>query len=262
MNATHLSADAIARHLATSASHVSLEVVATTGSTNADLLARVPLGTPTLRVAEQQTAGRGRAGRPWLSAAGASLTFSLAWPFRSPLQRLVGLPLAVGVAIAETLAQLDVPVQLKWPNDVLKDGSKLAGILVETQAAPDGTVWAVIGCGMNLLMPDELEAAIGRSDVSSAPWLARMERNALLGLLLSRLSAVLAEFDDVGFAAFTERWNAVQAWRGQQVNILDRGNIQQQGLAAGVDEYGRLLLDTPAGRVAVLSGDVSLRLAP
>jgi len=273
MNATPVSADAIAQHLATSASHVAIEAVATTGSTNADLLARVPgaapnggpsgapLRAPVLRIAEEQTAGRGRAGRPWLSAAGASLTFSLAWPFRSPLQRLVGLPLAVGVAIAETLAQLGVPVQLKWPNDVLKDGSKLAGILVETQSAPDGTVWAVIGCGMNLLMPDELEAAIGRNDISSAPWLARMDRNALMGQLLSRLAAVLSEFDDVGFAAFAERWNALQAWRGQTVNILDQGAIQQQGLAAGVDEHGRLLLDTPAGRVAVLSGDVSLRLA-
>jgi BirA family biotin operon repressor/biotin-[acetyl-CoA-carboxylase] ligase len=268
MNALPLSADAIAQHLATSASHVAIEVVATTGSTNADLLARVPgvsadlpLRGPVLRIAEEQTAGRGRAGRPWLSAPGASLTFSLAWPFRSPLHRLVGLPLAVGVALAETLAQLSVPVQLKWPNDVLKDGAKLAGILVETQSSPDGTVWAVIGCGLNLLMPDELEAAIGRSDISSAPWLARMDRNALMGLLLSRLSAVLSEYDDTGFAAFTERWNALQAWRGQPVNILDQGSLQQQGLAAGVDEQGRLLLDTPSGRVAVLSGDVSLRLA-
>jgi BirA family biotin operon repressor/biotin-[acetyl-CoA-carboxylase] ligase len=88
-----------------------------------------------------------------------------------------------------------------------------------------------------------------------------MDRNALLGQLLSRLAAVLAEFDDVGFTAFAERWNALQAWRGQPVNILDHGVVQQQGLAAGVDEQGRLMLDTPAGRVAVLSGDVSLRLA-
>jgi BirA family biotin operon repressor/biotin-[acetyl-CoA-carboxylase] ligase len=271
MNAIPLSADTIARHLATSASHVAIEVVASTGSTNADLLGRVPgaaaaagaaLRGPVLRIAEEQTAGRGRAGRPWLSARGASLTFSLAWPFRSPLHRMVGLPLAVGVAIAETLGQLGVPVQLKWPNDVLKDGAKLAGILVETQAAADGTLWAVTGCGLNLLLPDALEAAIGRSDISSAPWLARMDRNALMGQLLSRLAAVLAEFDDVGFAAFAERWNALQAWRGQPVNILDHGNVLQQGLAAGVDEQGRLLLDTPAGRVAVLSGDVSLRRAP
>jgi BirA family biotin operon repressor/biotin-[acetyl-CoA-carboxylase] ligase len=72
---------------------------------------------------------------------------------------------------------------------------------------------------------------------------------------------VLAEFDDTGFAPFTERWNALQGWRGEAVNILDHGAVIQQGRAAGVDDAGRLLLDTPAGRVAVLSGDVSLRLA-
>lgn len=271
MNAAPLSAAAIRPLLAASASHVAIEVVQETGSTNADLLARVPsiahraggatLQGPLLRVAERQTAGRGRAGRSWLSAPGASLTFSVAWPFRAPLQRMAGLPLAVGVAIAETLAGLGVPVQLKWPNDVLKDGAKLAGILVETQTAPDGTIWAVVGCGMNLLLPDELEAAIGRA-AAAAPWLAQMERNALLAQLLSRLCAVLAEFDDTGFAAFAERWNALQAWRGEPVRLLDQGAVQQEGLAAGVDDHGRLLLDTPAGRVAVLSGDVSLRRAP
>lgn len=261
MTTRALSADAIRMACAASAADVTLEVVGETGSTNADLLARLPgLAGPLLRVAERQTAGRGRAGRSWLSAPGASLTFSLAWPFRGPLPRMAGLPLAVGVALAETVAALGVPVQLKWPNDLLKDGAKLAGILVETQAAPDGSIWAVIGCGMNLLMPDELEAAIGR-EVSSAPWLAQMDRNLLLAQLLSRLCAVLAEFDDTGFAPFAERWNALQAWRGQPVNILDHGAVLQQGLAAGVDQQGRLLLDTPAGRVAVLSGDVSLRLA-
>lgn len=258
-----LDATKILARCAASASHVAIEAVAETGSTNADLLARLPMGGlsgPVLRIADVQTAGRGRAGRPWLSAPGASLTFSLAWPFKGPLQRLAGLPLAVGVALAETVTALDVPVQLKWPNDLMKDGAKLAGILVETGTAPDGVTWAVIGCGMNLAMPDDMEAAIGRA-VASAPWLARMDRNELVALLLSRLAAVLAEFDDTGFAPFRERWDALQAWRGQPVNILDNGNVVQQGLAAGVDDAGRLLLDTPAGRVAVLSGDVSLRLA-
>lgn len=258
-----LDAAAIHARCAASASHVAIEAVPETGSTNADLLARLPAGGltgPVLRIADVQTAGRGRAGRPWLSAPGASLTFSLAWPFKGPLQRLAGLPLAVGVALAETVASLGVPVQLKWPNDLMKNGAKLAGVLVETGTAPDGVLWAVTGCGMNLTMPDEMEAQIGRV-VSSAPWLARMDRNELVALLLSRLAAVLAEFDDTGFAPFRDRWNALQAWRGQPVNILDHGTVRQQGLAAGVDDAGRLLLDTPAGIVAVLSGDVSLRLA-
>ena len=257
-----LDAAAILAGCAASASHIAIEVVPETGSTNADLLARLPaLAGPVLRIAEQQTAGRGRAGRTWLSAAGGSLTFSLAWRFQGPLHRLAGLPLAVGVALAETLGTLGVPVQLKWPNDLMKDGAKLAGVLVETQAAPDGAIWAVIGCGVNLVLPDALEAALGRP-VASAPWLAQMDRNTLMATLLSRLAAILAEFDDTGFAPFADRWNALQGWRGEAVNILDNGAIVQHGRAAGVDALGRLVLDTPAGRVTVLSGDVSLRLAP
>ena len=256
-----LNSAAIAALCATGASHVAIEVVAETGSTNADLLARcAQLPGPTLRIAGQQTAGRGRAGRPWLSQADASLMFSLAWRFKGPLHALVGLPLAVGVALAETMTSLGVPVQLKWPNDMLKDGHKLAGILVETQQAADGGVWAVIGCGINLLMPDALERQIGRS-VSAVPWLAQMERNALVAALLSRLAGVLAEFDDTGFAPFAQRWNALHAWQGRQVKILDNGQLLRQGIAAGVDQLGRLQLHTENGLVEIMSGDVSLRLA-
>jgi len=258
--APQLSACAISAHCATSATHVAIEVVAETGSTNADLLARIgSLPGPLLRIAGNQTAGRGRAGRTWLSKPGAALMFSLAWRFKGPLHQMSGLPMAVGVALAETLATLGVPVQIKWPNDLLRDGAKLAGILVETQK-DDDAIWAVIGCGINLLMPDDLETQIGR-EVASAPWLAQMDRNQLMAALLSRLAAVLAEFDDTGFAPFIARWNALHAWQGQQVVLLDDGVVLQQGRAAGVDEIGRLLLDTDAGRVEILSGDVSLRLS-
>ncbi len=239
---------------------VDVEVVPETGSTNADLMARAALlARPTLLVAEHQSAGRGRAGRSWLSAAGDSLTFSLAWKFSGSPQRLLGLPLAVGVALAEALAALDVPVQLKWPNDVLRDGAKLAGILIETQGAPDGGTWTVIGIGLNLLMPDQLEERTGRA-VATAPWLARMERDALMAALTDALAAALVEFDAAGFGAFRARWDALHAWRGRPVKIVDNGATLQHGLAAGVDDSGRLLLDTGTGRVALLAGDVSLRL--
>ncbi|TFW24856.1 biotin--[acetyl-CoA-carboxylase] ligase [Duganella callida] len=255
-----LNAADIAAHCATSATHVTIEVVEETGSTNADLLARIAsLPGPLLRIAENQTAGRGRAGRSWLSRPGAALMFSLAWRFKGPLHKMSGLPMAVGVALAETIAALGVPVQIKWPNDLLRDGAKLAGILVETQKTDDA-IWAVIGAGINLLMPDELEQAIGR-EVAAAPWLAQMDRNQLMAALLSRLAAVLAEFDDTGFAPFAERWNALHAWRDKDVVLLDNGAVVRQGRAAGVDALGRLLLDTQQGRVEILSGDVSLRLS-
>jgi len=240
---------------------VAVEVVAQTGSTNADLLARAStLAAPVLLIAEHQTAGRGRAGRPWLSAPDHSLTFSLAWKFEGGLQRLTGLPLAVGVALAETLGRLGQQVQLKWPNDLLKDGDKLAGILVETQpAGSNGATWAIVGIGLNLAMPDELEEKIGRA-VAAVPWLARMDRDALMAAVLDGLAQALAQFAQHGFPAFSARWNVLHAYQGQAVTILDRGEVLHEGQAAGVDDAGRLLLDTEHGRIVIVAGDVSLRV--
>jgi BirA family biotin operon repressor/biotin-[acetyl-CoA-carboxylase] ligase len=239
---------------------VAVEVVAQTGSTNADLLARAStLAAPVLLIAEHQSAGRGRAGRSWLSSPEGSLTFSLAWRFDGGPQALLGLPLAVGVALADTLGTLGQQVQLKWPNDVLKDGDKLAGILIETQSAPGGGTWCVIGIGLNLLMPDEMEAQLGRS-AAGMPWLARMDRDALMAALLDGLADCLREFTARGFAAFSARWNLRHAWQGETVVLLDGGVVRHEGRAAGVDDSGRLLLDTDEGRITVMAGDVSLRV--
>ncbi len=271
INTPLYSAAAIAALRQPQAAQVSVTVVDETGSTNADLLAQLPqLQGPALLLAAQQTAGRGRAGRTWHSAAGASLTFSLAWKFSGPLPRLLGLPLAVGVAVAEALGRLGVQVRLKWPNDIFKDGKKLGGILIETSAAQpsnlgpnsgsaDGAgVWAVIGIGLNLLMPEELEAAIGRS-TGDAPWLAQIDRNILVAALLNALGTSLRQFDADGFAPCAPRWNRLHVHQGKTVRILDHDRLLQQGTALGVDELGRLLLDTAAGQVAIMAGDVSLR---
>jgi BirA family biotin operon repressor/biotin-[acetyl-CoA-carboxylase] ligase len=107
-------------------------------------------------------------------------------------------------------------------------------------------------------MPDELERQIGRS-VAAVPWLARMDRDELVASLLDGLAGALAEFADKGFAGFAARWNLLHAYQGETVNILDRGEVLYSGRAAGVDDAGRLLLDTGHGRVSIVAGDVSLR---
>ena len=237
---------------------VDIEVVQETGSTNADLLARAgALRRPLLLAAVHQSAGRGRAGRSWLSQAGGSLTFSLAWRFDGGITRLAGLPLAVGVALADALGELGVPSQLKWPNDIERDGAKLAGILIETAAVP-GATWAVIGIGMNLSLPDQLEERIGRP-VANAAWLAQMDRDLLMAALLDSLWTNLREFEREGFGAFSERWNQRHAYQGKHVAITDGGVLLRQGIACGVDHGGRLLLDCGSERVAIVAGDVSLR---
>lgn len=241
---------------------VDIEVVAETGSTNADLMQRVKSGAmssrPLLLIAESQTAGRGRAGRAWLSAPGGVLTFSLAWHFPAQAQALMGLPLAVGVAVAECLQKIGVPVALKWPNDVLKEGKKLAGILVETQTNSEPGVWAIIGVGLNLRIPEELESEIGHA-VADAPWLAQMDRNELMAALLHSLQQVLWTFEQAGFTALAERWNRLHAYHQQEVKIIDQGQLLHQGQALGVDERGSLLLLVAGTVLTIHSGDVSLR---
>ncbi|SNS17823.1 BirA family transcriptional regulator, biotin operon repressor / biotin-[acetyl-CoA-carboxylase] ligase [Noviherbaspirillum humi] len=257
-----LDSTAVAALLREPASAIDVRVVAQTGSTNADLIAAVGgFTSPVLLAAEHQTAGRGRAGRTWHSAPGGSLAFSLAWRFARPLAALVGLPLAVGVAVAEALAMFELTVQLKWPNDVLYEERKLGGILVESRDVSDAGApgcWAVIGIGLNLALPRELEAAIDRP-VASVPWLAALDRNLLLATLANSLAQVLVQFEQHGFPALQQRWNALHAWRGREVALLDQGKVLQQGVAVGVDGQGCLLIDTPQGRRAVMSGDVSLR---
>jgi len=270
--ATTISAQRIAALIASSsndnAKTVVVEVVAETGSTNADLLARViaadggRLVAPVLLVAESQTAGRGRAGRPWQTTKTSALTFSLAWKFKRPLHALIGLPLAVGVALAEALGIFGVDVELKWPNDVLRDGAKLAGILIETAqdkgVGATGT-WTVIGIGVNLTMPPDLQQRIGRA-VADVSELLTHDRERLLAILLSALSDALADFDARGFAHFVASWNRLHAYAGRTVRILDDGRVLHEGVAVGVDEQGCFLMDTANGRVAVTAGDVSLRL--
>ncbi len=259
---------------------LAIEVVASTGSTNADLRARAEhLAGPLLLAAESQTAGRGRAGRRWLAEAGDSLCFSLAWPFAGPLQRLAGLSLAVGVALAESLRARGVPVALKWPNDLLVDGAKLGGILIETASAARDRAWAVIGVGLNVRANPARDTAVGQpvAALSTLPALAArpattpdagpgsgapIDRNLLLAELADALVAALRSFERDGLAPFIARWDALHAHAGQAVAIVEQGRVLHQGIALGIDPTGCLQLDTGAGIVPVAAGDVSLRPVP
>jgi BirA family biotin operon repressor/biotin-[acetyl-CoA-carboxylase] ligase len=210
-----ISLESIQAHCSEQARQVAISIVAETGSTNVDLLAVLEnLPGPSLLIAEAQTAGKGRAGRVWHSEPGATLTFSLAWKFNLPAQALLGLPLVVGVVIAEALAQFEVDARLKWPNDVLRDGNKMAGVLIETANAKGSggdQVWAVIGIGINMVMPEHLALLIGRP-VAAAPCL-QADRNRVLATLLNGLVDAAQLFEAQGFQAFRERWNRLHAHR-------------------------------------------------
>lgn len=212
-------------------------------------------------LAERQTAGRGRRGRSWFSPFGSNLYLSLGWSFSAGVSALEGLSLAVGVALARTLEQLGIEgALLKWPNDLLIDGSKVAGILIETVGDMDSHCQVVIGIGVNVRMPAAAEAAIDQrwSDLQrhlTAP----LSRNRLTALLLDQLVAMLSNFQQQGFAAFAEAWNQRDLCAGQPVVI--RGlNSALEGTACGVDSRGGLQLRTAKGIEVIRSGEVSLRM--
>jgi BirA family transcriptional regulator, biotin operon repressor / biotin---[acetyl-CoA-carboxylase] ligase len=232
---------------------------------------------PIVRVAYLQTAGRGRRGRPWYAEPGNALLFSVACVLPRPLEGLAGLSLAVGVALVDGLRSLPVAgpgqIALKWPNDVLLEGDKLAGILIETAWSTDDASAVVIGIGTNVKGADELAARVGALHADVPPQargtvptaLQRALPNAnltdTLAAELNALEPALQRFGAEGFAPFQARWNAVHAYAGREVVLLEQGVEQTRGVAAGVDERGQLLLDTASGRPTIATGDVSLRLA-
>lgn len=228
-------------------------------STNAVLLARAEAGAPSgsVIIAEAQTAGRGRRGRTWLSAPGDSLTFSLLWRF-APGTVPLGLSLAVGVAVTHALVKVGAGgTVLKWPNDVLKDGKKLAGILVEL--VPGQTHAAVIGIGINLQLPASLPAELRET---AAALDLPVDSTALLAALLVELRAVLDRFAATGFAGLRAEWTARHAHQDAPVRLLSDFAPPREGICRGVDIDGALLFETVGRIERILSGEISLRAAP
>ena len=255
-----LNADRIAALSNAVAAGLLIEVVADTMSTNSDLRQRIDqLRAPVLRVAEVQRAGRGRAGRVWQAAPGDSLCFSMAWPLARSLAQLAGLPLAVGVALAETLRSHGYPVTLKWPNDLLLDTAKLGGVLVETGTVRSGAVeqvWAVVGVGINVHPNAQRDQGVAHAVAALGEGI---DRNALLAMLVDGLSEALRRFDTDGLSPFIDRWQRWHAFAGLPVRVSEQEKLLYQGTARGIDSEGCLQLETASGLVSVAAGDVSLR---
>lgn len=256
-------ADALAAALQPLLPGVRVEIVAATGSTNTDLCERLRGGeaTPVLRVAEMQHAGRGRAGRSWHSAPGASLTFSLALPL-SP-RDWSGLSLAVGAALADAIEPQPARLQLKWPNDLwLRDAThawrKLGGILIETTPV-GGQRLAVLGIGLNVRTATQAvdpDLTHGRASVDEIDPAATPP--AVLARVALPLVQALQRFEAQGFASFAAGFARRDLLAGRPLRT--RGALQLEGTGAGVDAEGALLLRDAAGRLhAVGSGEVSVQ---
>lgn len=259
-----LDAGAVAAALGDLASAFSVVLLAECDSTNTRLLAELPPDDGRVHVlaADVQTSGRGRRGRVWQSWPGASLTFSALWRFAPGSPVPAGLSLVAGLAVARALEDLGVEgVQLKWPNDVLVHGRKLAGILVELTPGRGRTPAAVVGIGINLSLPPdaEVEYATGVTDLADS--LGRAPGpSALLGRVLVQLHRLFEVYAAAGFSALRGAWQQRNAFADLPVSISGEAEALS-GICAGVDEDGALLLHTADGLRRVLSGEVSLRLA-
>ena len=245
-----------------------LQALAEVGSTNTLLLERLRTeAVPQLAVAEAQTAGRGRNGRQWQSAPGASLTFSLGLPF-APAD-WAGLSLAVGAALADAIEPQPARLMLKWPNDLwLDDGPaapperrwrKLGGILIETVAGGDAARVCVVGVGLNVLQrKDVADLASGYACVQEID--AGLTAPALLARVAPLLAAALRRFEQRVLAPFAEAFARRDLLRGQAVQTTLAG--APQGVADGVDGSGALRLRHAGGVALVASGEVSVRPLP
>lgn len=251
-------------HLGTIAKAYTTHVVDNVDSTNTALMEAALNGAAdgTLICTEYQQSGKGRRGRPWHSVLGGSLTFSVLWRFENGLQSLSGLSLAVGLAIARAVNRHSrYPVRLKWPNDLLVDYRKLAGILVEVQGDMHGAAFAVVGVGLNVRLNGAQRDAVDQAVVDLAEMGVTVGRNRLLADCLLELHTVLTLFRQHGFAPLREDWLMLDAYAGRAVMLALPDTRSVRGMASGVDETGAFLLRDAQGTIRAYSGgEISLRL--
>ncbi len=225
-----------------------------------------------LIIARSQSAGKGRRGRQWISPYDSGIYMSLVRILQGGSETLAGLSLVTALTVWQSLVKLEAVrsgstenighLQLKWPNDVLHRGSKLAGILLESRQLPD-QIAVVFGIGINLSFSAEEQAEVDRKltnlgDLVATP-IVRIE---LIANLVRALWHGIDRYLECGFESFQQDWNTADGYIGQDV-IIDNGAEKLTGKHRGVDKAGALLLDTQSGRRRISGGEVfpSLGLA-
>lgn len=261
-----LNIDVVRKALGGQARRLDVDIVLTIGSTNTELLARGAAGAAsgTCVAAETQTAGRGRRGRVWQSKFAGSLTYSLLWRFEKGAAELGGLSLMVGLALARALRAAGVSdAMLKWPNDVLVNGEKLAGILIETQGDMLGPTVAVIGVGVNIGLPESLKLLIDQPATDVLSHVGKFSsRNDLLALMLRELVVALDQFSQHGFKVFKDDWTTLHALHGQLITVRQSHSADYDAVVKDVGNDGSLIVEPinqPGKRETLTSAEISVR---
>ena len=258
-----LSAVTIRAQLAERQVQAEVEVVDEVDSTNGHLLDSPETANGRVCLTEAQSAGRGRRGRGWVATPCHNIVMSMGWRFESGPAGLSGLSLAAGVAVLRALDEFGVHgAGLKWPNDILRDGRKLAGLLIDLRGEASGPSLVVLGLGLNVHLAPGDGARIDQPWTSLREVLpAPIDRNRLAALLIIHLSDMLRVFERDGFTAFCSEWQRRHLYAGKAV-CLHTGQDEVLGTAEGIDVHGGLLVRIADGELRTFhSGDVSLRAA-
>ena len=213
-------------------------------------------------VAEWQSAGRGRRGRHWVSPYGTNLYLSLAAQISKATLQAGGLSLAAGIAVLRALRGCEIDgLGLKWPNDILFRGRKIAGILVDLSGESGGPFYVVLGIGINLKIPETAAREIDQpwADVSQSG--VKVDRNHLAGMILDSLVRAIDSFAEDGLEAFIQEWNRFDMITGHAVELRYDKQPMITGIARGIDASGALLIEKNGVTSRFDAGEVSVRVA-
>lgn len=211
-------------------------------------------------LAEQQTSGKGRRGRQWISPYGQNLYLTMVRSVDTGIMKTDGISLVVGLALVRALKTLGLDgLGVKWPNDVLHEGRKLAGILLEITGDITGVCQLLVGVGVNVRCSPASMAAVDQ------PWTdlytvagRTVDRNQLAGAVVTQVIAALAQFGEQGLAGFMPEWQQYDVMKEQEVELVTASG-SRFGRALGITESGALLLDTGSGIENINGGEISLR---
>ncbi len=234
-------------------------------STNSELMRRIQAKTElesgTVIVAEMQQLGRGRRGRVWQSPFGANLYYSYFWRLDDGIQAAMGVSIVVGLAVYDAIKALyNIEVELKWPNDIYLNKQKLAGVLVELDAQPQGPCQLVIGIGINLQMPESFSQHIDQAWTDLSQHTQQLNKNQLVASLTYYLEQRLEQYSESGLQSMHQQWNALNAFAGECVE-LNTGHRSWRGICEGIDSQGGIRIRQDGEVKSYYGGEISLRKA-
>ena len=246
-----------------SLSSLALHIKKITNSTNDDVrdLLKVNKNQKIAVLAEQQNQGRGRNNKKWVSPFGKNIYLSFGWSSSMKVSQLEGLSLAVGVSVYRMLIKIGLTsVKLKWPNDILIDGKKLGGILIETISSHDQASKIIIGIGLNINM-EEAEGNRIDQDWTTLrkEFKKEVDRNEIAGLLLNELIILTKIFTESGLKSYIKDFNLVNFLNNKECTVSLTDEQRIIGVAEKVNEKGELILKSHDKTYTLRNGEVTIR---